>query len=127
MIVNGLYKTVGYGTKIDDFDRGTVSVVSMKELEKIFINNLDNCFREKNTFIIYLYVDKDSRIKKMIERGDEESEVLRRAEDDEKWIKIISQLLNENDYFKNGKYIKIENNSYKLNPDEIIEIILDNF
>ena len=117
MTANNSTTTVGYGTLVEDFIPGTISIVSMREFINAINNNKLEYINDDYTKIIYLYVDKDSRIKKMIERGDEESECFRRADSDDNDILEMISLLNEVEI---PNMISITNLKYKYPVNEIM-------
>lgn len=125
MIDNGENLNVGYGTKISDFNRGTVSIASMKEFLNMYSIYEDTYLVARNVLIVYLYVDEYTRAQSMTKRLDDNDEVIRRVKDDEEWCKKYLDSFEESAYFKNRRRncIFIPNLFFEHSAEEISELI----
>ena len=107
------YKNWQYGTKIDlnpDLNQVVVlnptGVRAFKEYGKSY---------QSDIIIIYIDVDRRSRLIKMLERGDDIEEAYRRCTSDEGQFAAFDR---EVDYV-------IENNGYKRSPKEVVILIYE--
>ena len=120
MIDNGKNLNVGYGTKISDFNRGTISIASMKEFMNMYSIYEDSYLRARNVLIIDLYVDTKTRIDSMCKRLDDKSEIIRRVEDDERWIKKYENILGKSKYIESsGNILYMNNDNYKFTAEKL--------
>lgn len=125
MIDNGKTLNVGYGTKISDFNRGTVSIASMKEFLNMYSIYEDIYLVARHVLVVFLYVDKNTRIQSMTKRLDDEAEIIRRVNDDDMWCKKYLNIFTKSAYFKcrRRNCIFLPNLSFEHSAEEISEMI----
>jgi guanylate kinase len=105
------YKNWQYGTKIDMNPMLNQVVVLNPTGVRAFKKY--NEYYHTDMVIVYLNVDRRSRLIKMLERGDDIEEAYRRCTSDEGQFAGFEREVN---------YV-IENDRYKLSPEEVVNLI----
>ena len=108
----GAYNNWWYGTIEEQYSKNTVCVLTPHGLRQIKKNLKNQDDSDINTF--YIKVPRRDRLIKMLQRGDDVDECIRRNQSD---VGQFDGIEDEVDYV-------LENNNYRYTPEQMVEQIL---